>query len=197
MPISVNLSASSLLDAELVETLEAAAMARGATQDGLVLEITETALLTRPENASALFARLRRLGYRFSVDDFGTGYSSMTYLKQLPIAELKIDKSFVGDMDRDPVSAHIVESTIALAHNLDLKVVAEGIESYEVATQLAALGCDYGQGYLFAKAMPVDEFEVWLGTWQGPPTRVAAVGSKGAEPNLGFFTGAASRPTHG
>ena len=100
---------------------------------------------------------LRRIGVRLSVDDFGTGYSSLAYLKRLPVDEVKLDKSFVLNMTGDPDDAAIVRSTIELAHNLGLQLVAEGVEDQETLELLASLGCDLAQGYHLARPIPADE----------------------------------------
>ncbi|HYN37876.1 MAG TPA: EAL domain-containing protein, partial [Rhodospirillales bacterium] len=104
---------------------------------------------------------LRDLGVRVSIDDFGTGYSSLAYLKALPVDELKIDKAFVMHLHEDERDAKIVRSTIDLAHGLGLKVVAEGVETEAHVAALSAFGCDIGQGYLFSKPLPVDQWLTW------------------------------------
>ncbi|MDP3123946.1 MAG: EAL domain-containing protein, partial [Thiobacillus sp.] len=103
-----------------------------------------------------------RMGVTLAIDDFGTGYSSLAYLKRLPVDELKIDKSFVMDMEANDNDAVIVRSTIDLAHNLGLKVVAEGVESREAWDTLSILGCDTSQGFFMGRPMPVDKLETWL-----------------------------------
>ena len=110
---------------------------------------------------NALSAR----GFKLSIDDFGTGYSSLAYLRRLPVDELKIDRSFVIAMERNADDANIVRSTIELAHNLGLSVVAEGIENAHVLGQLAKLDCDEGQGYHMSRPLPVAEFVAWVGRW--------------------------------
>jgi EAL domain-containing protein (putative c-di-GMP-specific phosphodiesterase class I) len=108
------------------------------------------------------------MGFKLSIDDFGTGYSSLAYLKRLPVDELKIDKSFVMAMERDLDDARIVRSTIELAHNLGLTVVAEGLETLKAWAMLARLGCDEGQGYFIGKPMPQEQFIAWTQSWQPP-----------------------------
>ncbi|HEY8877805.1 MAG TPA: EAL domain-containing protein, partial [Roseateles sp.] len=108
------------------------------------------------------------MGFKLSIDDFGTGYSSLAYLKRLPVDELKIDKSFVMAMERDLDDARIVRSTIELAHNLGLSVVAEGLETLKAWAMLAHLGCDEGQGYYISKPMPQEQFIAWVKAWQAP-----------------------------
>jgi EAL domain-containing protein (putative c-di-GMP-specific phosphodiesterase class I) len=146
--VAVNLSARSLQDATLPEMLERALKKRRVRPDWVTLEITESALMVNPERALRVAEEIARLGIRLAIDDFGTGYSSLAYLSRLPVSELKVDKSFVLrmlDYERD---ARIVQSTIDLAHNLGLKVVAEGVETAHVLARLRDLGCDAAQGYL-------------------------------------------------
>jgi EAL domain-containing protein (putative c-di-GMP-specific phosphodiesterase class I) len=102
---------------------------------------------------------------RLSIDDFGTGYSSLAYLKRLPVDEMKIDKSFVMGMERDPDDAKIVRSTIDLAHNMGLSVVAEGVENAAILALLREQGCDEAQGYHMSKPLPVDAFKLWRTQW--------------------------------
>jgi EAL domain-containing protein (putative c-di-GMP-specific phosphodiesterase class I) len=125
-------------------------------------EITESAMMADPVRAHRLLTELATAGVKLSIDDFGTGYSSLAYLKNLPVDQLKIDKSFVQHMCEDPNDAIIVRSVIDLGHNLRLKTVAEGIEDLETWQQLTKLGCDSAQGYFLAKPMPAAAFESWL-----------------------------------
>lgn len=128
----------------------------------LTLEITENALVANPKAAMAAVERFSQMGIRVSIDDFGTGYSSLEYLKSLKVQELKIDKSFVLNLTEDQSDRTIVKSVIGLAHDLGLKVVAEGIESLEALDVLDQLSCDVGQGYLFARPMPAPDFIDWM-----------------------------------
>ena len=164
--VSVNLSTRDLLDMELPEKLDAILRRHRALADGFCLEITESAIMDDPQRAEATLNRLAERGYKLSIDDFGTGYSSLAYLKKLPVNELKIDKSFVMAMETDAGDAKIVRSTIDLAHNLGLTVVAEGIETAAVLGLLHALHCDEGQGYHMSKPLPVDAFCDWVAHWQ-------------------------------
>ena len=118
-----------------------------------------------PQRALATLNKLSGLGFKLSIDDFGTGYSSLAYLKRLPVDELKIDKSFVMSMVEDLDDAKIVRSTIDLAHNLGLTVVAEGVESAKVWDALRELECDEAQGYHMGKPMPATEFNAWSMAW--------------------------------
>ena len=129
LTVAVNLSATSLMDTDLPEQVAALIAARDLAPSVLVLEITEQALMVDRSRASAILTRLRDTGITIAVDDFGTGYSSLAYLRDLPIDELKLDRSFIFSMADDARAAAIVESTIALAHSLNLRMVAEGVES--------------------------------------------------------------------
>jgi diguanylate cyclase (GGDEF)-like protein/PAS domain S-box-containing protein len=162
LKVSVNLSARNLLDPTLPDMLAKMLAALRVTADCLMLEVTESAVMVQPERALKTLTRLHEMGASLSVDDFGTGYSSLAYLKKLPVCELKIDQSFVSNMVKNENDAIIVRSTIDLAHNLGLKVVAEGVEDQEALQLLASLGCDTGQGYLFAQPMPPEDFSRWL-----------------------------------
>jgi diguanylate cyclase (GGDEF)-like protein len=160
--ISVNLSTRDLLDMDLPAKLEAILRRHGVPETGFCLEITESAIMDDPLRAEATLNALSARGFKLSIDDFGTGYSSLAYLKRLPVDELKIDRSFVAAMETDADDAKIVRSTIDLAHNLGLSVVAEGIENATVCAQLAALACDEGQGYHLGRPMPAAAFEAWV-----------------------------------
>ena len=160
--VSVNLSARNLLDPTLPDRLAEMLATCQVTSDCLMLEVTESAVMLQPERALQILTRLNAMGASLSVDDFGIGYSSLAYLKKMPVCELKIDQSFVFGMAQNENDAIIVRSTIDLAHNLGLKVVAEGVENQETLQLLASLGCDTAQGYLFARPMPPEEFSRWL-----------------------------------
>ena len=124
----------------------------------LELEITESVIMIDPRHAREVLDALGRLGLKIAVDDYGTGYCALAYLRDLPIDELKIDRSFIALVTADPRSAAIVRSTIELAHALGLKVVAEGVEDQAALDALAAFGCDYAQGYHFSRPVPGDAF---------------------------------------
>src|SRR6185436_5352233 len=166
--ISVNLSARDLMDPALASGFAALLREHGVPPHALCLEITEGAIMEDPQRAQLTLEQLRRLGFKLSIDDFGTGYSSLAYLKRLAVDELKIDKSFVMGLAGDVDDAKIVRSTIELAHNLSLSVVAEGLESARTWRLLAALGCDQGQGYYIARPMPEAQFAGWIAGWQVP-----------------------------
>lgn len=166
--LSVNLSTRDLMDQDLPAKIEALIAPREVPPAALCLEITESAIMDDPERALSTLEHLHAMGFKLSIDDFGTGYSSLAYLKRLPVDELKIDKSFVMAMERDLDDARIVRSTIELAHNLGLTVVAEGLETLKAWAMLARLGCDEGQGYFIGKPMPQEQFIAWTQSWQPP-----------------------------
>lgn len=160
--VSVNLSTRDLLDLELSQRMAAILGRHGVAAERFCLEITESAIMDDPQRAESMLNRLSAQGFKLSIDDFGTGYSSLAYLKRLPVNELKIDKSFVMGMATDEGDAIIVRSTIELAHNLDLSVVAEGVESADIQQRLADWGCDEAQGYHISRPMPAADFMDWL-----------------------------------
>ena len=164
--IAINLSTRDLLDQEFPAKLEALLNQYAIPRSGLCLEITESSIMDDPVRAEATLNELAQAGYKLSIDDFGTGYSSLAYLKRLPVHELKIDKSFVMGMEESRSDAQIVKSTIDLAHNLGLSVVAEGIENQAVYTLLNELTCDEAQGYFMSKPLPVDDFLAWRPRWE-------------------------------
>jgi len=160
--VAVNLSAYDLRDTSLPETVSELLAATTTSPEKLTLEITESAMMSDLGNATVLLSRIKEMGVGIAIDDFGTGFSSLSYLKKLPVRELKIDKSFVINMSHDESDAMIVHSTIDLAHNLGLIVVAEGVENQEVLERLQALGCDLIQGYHLCHPLPPDQLESWL-----------------------------------
>jgi diguanylate cyclase (GGDEF)-like protein len=162
LSVAVNLSASSLVDVELPRRVSDILFSRGLPASSLELEITEDFLMGDRERARDILTQLRSLGIRVSVDDFGTGYSSLAYLRELPIDQLKLDRSFVLPMAEDPRAAAIVRSTIELAHSLGMTLVAEGVEDEPTAQQLAISGCDESQGFYFSEALPAGQLERWL-----------------------------------
>ena len=162
VPVSVNLSARILHDGGFLDRMEELLESYGIAPEQLELEITESVIMTDPAHALDILTRISRMGVGLSIDDFGTGYSSLAYLKKLPVNAVKIDKSFVIHMIKDQSDAQIVRSTIELAHNLGLKVIAEGIETREVWDRLVALGCDEGQGYYMSRPIAAPEMTQWL-----------------------------------
>jgi diguanylate cyclase (GGDEF)-like protein len=168
LPLSVNLSTRDLLDQDLPGKIAALIAGVGVEPRALCLEITETAIMLDPQRARSTLEQLSAMGFKLSIDDFGTGHSSLAYLKDLPVDELKIDMSFVKAMATSRADRRIVRSTIELAHNLDLSVVAEGIETAAAWQLLASYGCDDGQGFFVGRPMPQRQFVEWLADWQAP-----------------------------
>jgi diguanylate cyclase (GGDEF)-like protein len=162
MSVSVNLSARDLMDSELPERFTALLGRYDCAASWITLELTESAILDDPGHAIENLHRLHALGCRLSIDDYGTGYSSLAYLRRLPLHELKIDKGFVSSMARDSSDALIVRSTIDLAHNMGLLVVAEGVEDEATLEQLRALGCDYVQGFFLSRPIAATELPAWM-----------------------------------
>jgi diguanylate cyclase (GGDEF)-like protein len=159
--VAVNMSAHGLLDLELPDLIAGVLASHNATPNRLVLEITETSIMVDQERALQILTRLADMGVRLSIDDFGTGYSSLAYLSKLPVCEIKIDKSFVMDMNENEKHAMIVRATIDLAHNLGLEVIAEGTCTKEIFAQLESLDCDAAQGHYISPPISVEEFGRW------------------------------------
>ena len=160
--VAVNLSARNLIDDRLIGFIEQQLKHYQTPRGMLELEITETALMQDPLGATDLLNRLSSLGIKVSIDDFGTGYSSLSYLRNLPIDALKIDREFVNDMRHNEADEIIVRSTIALAHNLGLKVIAEGVEDTDTIAALKKMGCDSIQGFALSKPRDWPTIEQWL-----------------------------------
>jgi EAL domain-containing protein (putative c-di-GMP-specific phosphodiesterase class I) len=152
--VSVNLSSKQLAQPDIAEQIRQVLEETGLPGRSLKLEITESMLMESIDSAAGVLEQLRAMDIQVSIDDFGTGYSSLSYLHRLPLDTLKVDRSFVNGLGVDEERSAIVRTVITLAHNLGLEVVAEGVETREQAQLLRALGCRYGQGYLFSK--PVD-----------------------------------------
>jgi diguanylate cyclase (GGDEF)-like protein len=162
LPVAVNVSARSLLDLEFPATIGAQLAAADLPANHLCLELTESTIMTDPDRALRVMHDLRELGVRLSVDDFGTGYSSMAYLKILPVDELKVDRSFVGEMSSSPDDSMLVQSAIDLGHNLGMTVVAEGVEDHRTLVHLRQLGADVIQGYYLGRPMDEEGLAQWI-----------------------------------
>jgi diguanylate cyclase (GGDEF)-like protein len=160
--IAINVSARLLQDRQLPEQVLTLITEHKVPPGRITLEVTESALMADPERTLNIITRLDETGVQLSIDDFGTGYSSLSYLQKLPVDELKIDKSFVQDMDTSINDSTIVNSIIELAHNLGMKVTAEGVESRRVWDMLKARGCDLAQGYLMSKPLPIEQFQMLI-----------------------------------
>jgi len=161
---AVNISTQNFHDLRLPEEIEQLLVRHGVPSRLLEIEITESMLIADPLRAMHIMGRLSDMGIRLVIDDFGTGYSSLAYLKRLPVSGIKIDKSFVQQLTTDENDAAIVRSTIDLARNLGMEVVAEGVESAEAWDRLRSLGCDYAQGYFLSPPVPGDQMLSWYRT---------------------------------
>ncbi len=162
MRVGVNLFPVQAYDEELPEDVMAALRDFGLPVDALELEITENVALNR--EGSTVLQSLHDKGVKLAFDDFGTGYASLSYLTRFPLSRIKIDRSFVGKITMDAQDAAIVRSLIVMAHNLELGVIAEGVETTPQADFLRNEGCEEAQGFLYAKALPASEFEAYLRT---------------------------------
>jgi diguanylate cyclase (GGDEF)-like protein len=164
--IAVNVAASQFRQGNLLDVIRGALHGAQLEPHHLELEITESAVMTNPEESARILEQLSRMGVVVSVDDFGTGYSSMSYLRRFPIDKLKIDRGFIKDLMTQPDDASIVQAIISLAHSLRLKVVAEGVETSEQLQFLRSINCDQYQGFHFSPALPAEEFAALVRTWQ-------------------------------
>ncbi len=167
--LSMNVTASALLDLTLPDRIAELCAKNGVPAERLILEVTETEAMRDVTRTMDVLLRMRIRNIGVAIDDFGTGHSSLRELQRMPFSQMKIDKSFVLDMATNKDSAVIVNSTIDLAHNLGLKVVAEGVENAQIWRLLADKNCDYAQGFLMGKPMPTAEFEHWLTNWRTKP----------------------------
>jgi diguanylate cyclase (GGDEF)-like protein/PAS domain S-box-containing protein len=166
--VAVNFSGRQFQQRNVVETVGRTLKISGFDPTRLKVELTESILMENIDDTIMKLRQLRDMGIQVSIDDFGTGYSSLSYLKKFPITTLKIDKSFVKDIEVDPGAESIVRATIAMAHNLNLEVVAEGVETENQAAFLRNHGCNYLQGYLYGIPMPIEELEMFLASDSGP-----------------------------
>ena len=162
LTVAVNLSASSLVDSDLPRLVASMLAERGISPFALQLEVTEQFLMADRDRARSILTRLRDSGVQIAVDDFGSGYSSLSYLRDLPIDELKLDRSFIFPMARDGRTAALVASTITLAHSLGLRMVAGGVENSSAFTELTRLGCDQAQGFYMSRPVPAAELDEWI-----------------------------------
>jgi len=159
MVLAVNVSARQFAQEHFVEDVAQCIQQYGIKANKLKLELTESLVLMDIEDTIAKMRRLKLLGVRFALDDFGTGYSSLLHLKRLPLNQLKIDRSFIRDIMTDPDDAEIVQAIISMGHNLRLNVIAEGVETEEHKSFLSQCGCNFYQGFLLGKPMPIEEFQ--------------------------------------
>ncbi|HQF96139.1 MAG TPA: EAL domain-containing protein, partial [Microthrixaceae bacterium] len=162
--MSLNLSPHNLIEPGIVDTIAATLAAASVPPDRVMLELTESTVMANPKRTLGVLHELRELGVGIAIDDFGTGHSSLAYLTTLPATELKIDKSFVLAIGADPTADSIVRSVIDLGRNLDLGVIAEGVETEHAATTLTRMGCRLAQGYYYSRPLEVRAFEHWHAT---------------------------------
>lgn len=162
IPISVNISAKQFKMHDLPEIVQKNIFQSGIDPSNIVLEVTEGILMDNVSHCRESLASLQAVGVQISIDDFGTGYSSLAYIKDFPFNKLKIDRSFIDNIATDEINKHIVRYTIDLAHNLDVEVVAEGVEQLEQLEILQELECDYIQGYYFSKPISANEFKKYI-----------------------------------
>ncbi len=167
--VAVNLSTSALTDLDLPNRISELLHRHNVPASALILEVTESTAMGDVRTSMDVLTRLRIMGAGVSIDDFGTGYSSLAELHRLPFTELKIDRSFVMDIHRNRDSRVIVDAIMKMAHAMDLKVVAEGVETEEHLDILADLNCDYVQGYYFSRPIPTDKFIGFMDNWTGRP----------------------------
>ncbi len=187
IPVAVNISARSLQDVDFPAEVRRQLDEIGIPGELLSMEITESAVMTDPNRALSVLRALDAMGIKLSIDDFGTGYSSMSYLKQLPVSELKIDRTFVMGLTTEDNSVVLVKSAIDLGHNLGLRVVAEGVEDAETQAMLTSLGCDELQGYFISRPTSATNFLSWL---EEQPQQVRSEVHRGGRP----LAGAAASP---
>lgn len=172
--LSMNVSLSSLRDLKFPDTMAALIAAHGVSPEKVILEITETCLIVELTHTLDVLTRLRMKQVQLSIDDFGTGYSMMQQLRNIPATELKIDRSLARNLDRSDRDRVMVQKTIEMGHQLDMRIVAEGVETPEQLEFLRANGCDTVQGYLFSPALPADALSEWLATYRSAPVQECA-----------------------
>ncbi len=175
--LSINISARNLQDPHFKDQVCKIAKEQDVTLEKVIMELTETAVMHNPDEALRVLGELSAAGIRLSIDDFGTGSSSLSYLKKLPVNEIKIDRSFVMEMAKNNDDQVIVHTTLTMGHNLSLEVVAEGIEDEATLLKLKEMGCDLAQGYHIARPMPANEFFTWLSNYRNDasPSPVASI----------------------
>lgn len=167
VPVAINLFAPAIADLSLPDRVAQALRDRGLTAAALTVEVTEDVIVSNIDSARTVLNRLRESGTRVSIDDFGSGYSALSYLRDLPVDEVKLDRSFVSAVLADPRAAAVVSAVVELAHSLNLTTVAEGVEGFATANRLRELGCDVGQGYYFSRPLTADEILDALATGPG------------------------------
>ena len=159
MRVAVNVSARDLGDGDLPKRVSELLAIHGVPADRIVLEVTESAIMARPDAAISVMRQLADRGIDLAIDDFGVGESSFAYLRRLPVREIKIDKSFIAHVETSEEDRIIVRAIVDLAHDLRYRVTAEGVETAGALAYLRSIGCDHAQGFLIARALPVAEFD--------------------------------------
>ncbi len=160
--VAINLSSIQLYQTNLVDSLMRVMKEQGVSPENVEFEITESAVMRNMDTAISTMRRMRQQGFHISLDDFGIGYSSLSYLKKFPVSKLKIDQSFVQGIETDPVDAAIVRSVIGLGHSLNMKVLAEGVETEAQLDRLGNEGCDYIQGFYFSRPLVADAVTAYM-----------------------------------
>jgi EAL domain-containing protein (putative c-di-GMP-specific phosphodiesterase class I) len=174
LEVAINVSPICLADPHFPDQLVEIAFRHGLNPSRIVVEVTETAAMADPADTISQVTRLRIKGFQVALDDFGTGYSSLVELHRMPASMIKIDRSFTGAMLADKTAQMIVRSIVGLAKNLDLTVVAEGVENRETMLLLRSFDCELAQGFYFARPMVADSFAGWLESWQSRSAALAA-----------------------
>jgi EAL domain-containing protein (putative c-di-GMP-specific phosphodiesterase class I) len=157
LKISVNISSKQFLQPDFIEQIKGAILETDIDPSSICLEITESVIMEHPENSATKMLQLRDLNIQIHIDDFGTGYSSLSYLGNFPADALKIDRSFINNMMSNKTNLEIVRSIVNLASNLEMSVIAEGVETLEHFSEIKKLGCEYAQGYLFSKPLEAEK----------------------------------------
>jgi predicted signal transduction protein with EAL and GGDEF domain len=191
--VAVNLSAKQFRDADLAQVVKSA-LSDARLEPGFIeLELTESAVMYNPQESAATLAKLSAMGVHISIDDFGTGYSSLSYLRRFPLDKLKIDRSFIRDLMKNPDDVSIVKAIISLAHSLRLRVVAEGVETAEQLDFLRQLGCDQYQGFLCSPAVPPDVFAELMRKMRAERPELTEADMLRTQSRLSAFTPAPAR----
>jgi EAL domain-containing protein (putative c-di-GMP-specific phosphodiesterase class I) len=172
--LAVNVSAKEVRRGGVIERVSRVLSTTGFPANRLVIEITESGLMEHGESAMNFLQNLHDMGVSLAIDDFGTGYSSLAYLKRFPVSQLKIDRSFVQDLPGNASDARLVGTMVTLAHNFNMRVVAEGVETAEQEAFLNHHGCDLAQGYLFCRPMTAEQAEQYLTALRDTPLQVAS-----------------------
>jgi diguanylate cyclase len=191
--VAVNVAASQFRHGNLLHVVQDALRSAGLEPRFLELELTESAVMTDPEDSISILEHLSRMGVLVSVDDFGTGYSSMSYLRRFPIDKLKIDRGFIRDLVTRPDDVSIVGAIISLAHSLRLKVIAEGVETPEQLGFLRSMGCDQYQGFHFSPPLPAAAFHELVAGQQSSSDSFTEEQAAQTYSKLSVFRGPASR----